>query len=488
MAKFIATLKAIITRLLFAAHGAVAIFQVTQYKKSQLWWILAIPIGILGLEGIFTLTIKKNQEWRWFCPSVFLYLSSVVPAIWLLELDKVERRHKIQEETFNLAAAAADLKELDKLLGVKIKLPELKVDAETWVTLIEQFLMLVLIIGRWLLPKGDLTRDQLSQLLLVYIGTAADIIEFFDSFKDNKIADEQILVFLTLSIWSWSLLQFTIVLTATRARKPRGASSHDAIDEESNNCCSDCCCSIDIWGIALNIILQDAPFLTFRLLIIIHYEIISYINIFFTYKCFKVFLFDEISVKNFLYAGKNTLVILLQLYRLYVVYSENRKSLKIKRKQNYYGEKQRFKSNKRRQHDDVYTISNEKSSRNKKRKFDSESEDSGEKCKEKRSKSNKRKDTGYGTATGSSYEDKKRNKKREKQKSRKDDDVSERSRKKKSRESSKEEEDERSKRHSKRDKIVELSESQSDIESEHKKKKSKKKRTSSSSSSSSSSE
>lgn len=39
-----------------------------------------------------------------------------------------------------------------------------------WVTLIEQFLMLILIIGRWMLPKGELTRDQLSQLLLVYIG------------------------------------------------------------------------------------------------------------------------------------------------------------------------------------------------------------------------------------------------------------------------------------------------------------------------------
>lgn len=101
---------------------------------------------------------------------MFLYLSSVVPAIWLLELDKVERRHKIHEETFNFAAAAADFKELDKYLGMNIKLPDIKVDAETWVTLIEQFLMLVLIIGRWLLPKGDLTRDQLSQLLLVYIG------------------------------------------------------------------------------------------------------------------------------------------------------------------------------------------------------------------------------------------------------------------------------------------------------------------------------
>lgn len=58
-----------------------------------------------------------------------------------------------------------------------------KFSAESWATVIEQFLMLILIIGRWMLPKGGLTRDQLSQLLLVYIGTAADIIEFFDSFK-----------------------------------------------------------------------------------------------------------------------------------------------------------------------------------------------------------------------------------------------------------------------------------------------------------------
>ena len=65
---------------------------------------------------------------------------------------------------------------------MEIKIP-VNLSAETWATVIEQFLMLILIIGRWLLPKGDLTREQLSQLLLVYIGTAADIIEFFDSFK-----------------------------------------------------------------------------------------------------------------------------------------------------------------------------------------------------------------------------------------------------------------------------------------------------------------
>lgn len=157
-----------------------------------------------------------------------------MPAIWLLELDKIDRRLRFEKETgnLNLTALSADLRKLDKLLGVQIKLPDIQVDPSTWITLIEQFLMLILIVGRWMLPKGDLTRDQLSQLLLVYIGTAADIIEFFDSYKDNTIASEPLLVFLTLGIWSWSLFQFTIVLSATRSRKPRGGGSSNQEDIE----------------------------------------------------------------------------------------------------------------------------------------------------------------------------------------------------------------------------------------------------------------
>ncbi|KAF2903809.1 hypothetical protein ILUMI_02361 [Ignelater luminosus] len=300
MAKFVAAIKAVITRLVFAAHGFIAIWQVTIFKKNIFLWYLSSPILLLFFEGLFTLTIKENQEWKWFCPSVFLYLASVVPAIWLLELDKVERRLKTREETFNLTASAgANLKDLHNLIGVQIKLPEINLSTETWITLIEQFLMLILIIGRWMLPKGELTRDQLSQILLVYIGTAADIIEFFDSFKDDKVASEPILVILTLAIWTWSLMQFTVVLTATKSRKSRMSTTGTAVKPSKS------CCNIDVWGIALNITLQDAPFLAFRLLIITHYKIISYMNVFFT--C------------------KNTLVILLQLYRLHVVYSESRK-------------------------------------------------------------------------------------------------------------------------------------------------------------------
>lgn len=141
----------------------------------------------------------------------------------------------------------------------------------------------------------------------------------------------------------------------------------------SNTCCSDCCCSIDVWGIVLNIILQDAPFLTFRLLIIIHYQIISYMNVFFTCNSHKNLTrneFLQFLVSNFFIVGKNTLVILLQLYRLYVVHTENRKSKSKKKKSKAHQDRQKKAKGSKghRRHDsDVYTISNERSSKHKKR-------------------------------------------------------------------------------------------------------------------------
>lgn len=64
------------------------------------------------------------------------------------------------------------------------------------------------------------------------------------------------------------------------------------------------CCSADVYGILISIVLQDLPFLVLRLLLIFKYHVLSYTNMFFT--------------------SKNTLVILLLLYRLVVVYIEKR--------------------------------------------------------------------------------------------------------------------------------------------------------------------
>lgn len=59
--------------------------------------------------------------------------------------------------------------------------------SDEWVKMLEQILLLILIIGRWMLPKGKLSHNQLSQLLLVYIGTASDIVELFEAFKEDAV-------------------------------------------------------------------------------------------------------------------------------------------------------------------------------------------------------------------------------------------------------------------------------------------------------------
>lgn len=48
-----------------------------------------------------------------------------------------------------------------------------------WILALHQVLLILLIIGKWLLPLGGgVTREELSQLLLIFVGTAADILEF----------------------------------------------------------------------------------------------------------------------------------------------------------------------------------------------------------------------------------------------------------------------------------------------------------------------
>lgn len=97
---------------------------------------------------------------------------------------------------------------------------------------------------------------------------------------------------MVLTIWSWSLLQFTILMTPPK-NPPKRQDNLTCLQSAK-----EICCSIDVWDVLLNIILQDAPFFVFRLLLITYYKLISYMNIFFT--C------------------KNTLVITLQVHNIVI--------------------------------------------------------------------------------------------------------------------------------------------------------------------------
>ena len=52
---------------------------------------------------------------------------------------------------------------------------------------LDQTFLLLLVIGRWLLPKGQMSREQLSQLLLIYIAAAADIVELTEIYDVRDV-------------------------------------------------------------------------------------------------------------------------------------------------------------------------------------------------------------------------------------------------------------------------------------------------------------
>ncbi len=176
-------------------------------------------------------------------------------------------------------------------------------DSNMWVNSLQQSMLLLLILGRWLLPKGDITRDQLSQLLFVYIGMASDIMELHTLFEERPVLHDQLLAYAIQGVWSLSLLQFTLVLTATKARKTRVATDFSSkplkyMQEEQEK--DPGCCESEVWSILIMVFFQDGPFLAVRMYALVAYRIVSYNILFFT--------------------SKNTLVILLQFYRLIVLH------------------------------------------------------------------------------------------------------------------------------------------------------------------------
>ncbi|XP_074650433.1 transmembrane protein 26-like [Tubulanus polymorphus] len=306
--------KAILARVLFILHAVVCMFRVHARNHNQMHFLLLTPLVVLLAETYFTLRYKKNGEWKWFCPSVFLYLCSVIPSTWFIELDLLEKRvtHTNMTKNFTDSTPTTDGKDAttlngfheeehhDKYLVLEGLIIPIMFSPEGWAKVLEQLLLLILIIGRWLLPKGKITRDQLSQLLLVYIGMAADILELFEAFKEDIVQTNIILTMAILGCWSLSVLQFSLVVTSTRKRSKRKRKWHH------DHCCF--CCETEIWAIATTVLMQDLPFLVLRLLLIVKFKVLSYMNIFFT--C------------------KNTLVVLLQVYRGFTLCYERERVLK----------------------------------------------------------------------------------------------------------------------------------------------------------------
>ncbi|XP_029974397.1 transmembrane protein 26 [Salarias fasciatus] len=236
---------------------------------------------------------------------VFLYLSTVVPSIWFLELNllesKLESNGSSVNDSSSHGSSGHEFPALDH-----IRMPEgiKNLEPENWVQGLEQTMLIVLVLGRWLMPKGDMSRDQLSQLLVNYVGLGADILDILDTFKEPEIKNKWPVAIAGLALFSWALMQFPLVPTQTQSPKgepPQGrAGGPTCLSGAPGSFAS--CCSSEVWSLLITVGLQDGPFLIYRIYLMAQERVLNQLMIFFT--C------------------KNILSIVLELYRILVVQCE----------------------------------------------------------------------------------------------------------------------------------------------------------------------
>lgn len=167
-------------------------------------------------------------------------------------------------------------------------------DSSTWLIVIEEMLPYVIFASRWVLPRGRVRREELAELLFAFIEIAADIMEFFSLIGDNVIRGDKTLSYCVLSIWSLSILQFTMTVTVIhqpkREKKVMVVVVESNTDKERERVRHQC------FAIFLTMVMQDLPFAIMRLYTIIKFDYINYSLIFFT--------------------SKNLIIIMLLLYKV----------------------------------------------------------------------------------------------------------------------------------------------------------------------------
>ncbi|XP_067672952.1 transmembrane protein 26-like [Haliotis asinina] len=278
--------KAVVVRLVLFLHTIVSIWRVTDVWKNDQFWLLTLATVPFIIEGIYVVVKKEGIEWKWLCPCFLFFLMSTMPAIWLLEISR--------QGTF----ATTNITAVTDIAIAGVRVP-IRLTPDTWVLVIEESLLYLMILGRWLLPRGEVSREQLSQLLFSFLAIASDIMELFSLFDEDVVRGSIVVTYVLLSVWTWSILQFTLVLTIyNRPRKARVVEKTASILLEHKEGVK-----LEIIAIFISMLMQDGPFLCLRLFCMLQFQLFTYSVVFFT--------------------AKNLLVILLLVYRLSILCSEN---------------------------------------------------------------------------------------------------------------------------------------------------------------------
>ncbi|KAJ8013914.1 hypothetical protein DPEC_G00034770 [Dallia pectoralis] len=304
---FLVTSCAIVTRFLFILISLIGVWRVKLVKNDNTYWFMTFLFLPLVVEMIITLKRRKGKDYKWFSPAILLFLISIIPSLWILELHHQQNKSSDpqckkldswenlksmlpQNNTLGNITVQTYLKRLDNLFST--------VCPNDWILALHQVLLILLIVGKWLLPLGGgVSRDELSQLLLIFVGIAADILEFTSETLSDIKENSPHLVYVILSVWTWSMLQFPLHLAVVNPKRDGSESENRGDSLLSKH-------SRDIWSIVESLFIQDGPFLIVRLTVMTYFDVFHQMLVFF-------------AIKNFL-------VVILNFYRLYVICQDNR--------------------------------------------------------------------------------------------------------------------------------------------------------------------
>ncbi|XP_077469610.1 transmembrane protein 26-like isoform X2 [Stigmatopora argus] len=281
---------AVVTRALFLFVSLAGVWRVTWVKGNNFFWLLTLLFLPLLLEMIITLKRRKGQDYK-----------CIIPSVWILELHY--QQDKVSDPQCNKLDSWENVKRVitpNETTGTNLTYQNYLENinqalcSNEWILALHQILLILLIVGKWLLPLGGgVTRDELSQLLLIFVGTAADILEFTSETLSDVKENSPQLVYIILAVWTWSMLQFPLHLAVVNSK----SDPVDNQDEQDASLLSKH--STDIWNIVEALFIQDGPFLMVRLTVMTYFDVFHQMLVFF-------------AIKNFL-------VVILNVYRLAVI-------------------------------------------------------------------------------------------------------------------------------------------------------------------------
>ena len=73
-------------------------------------------------------------------------------------------------------------------------------------------LLLLVIMGRWFLPKGNISRSTLSQLLLVYMSLASDIVDLLTLLNEIQVQESTLMTVKFIIIFETNLIELIVFI------------------------------------------------------------------------------------------------------------------------------------------------------------------------------------------------------------------------------------------------------------------------------------